>query len=346
MSSGYKVLISICWFLLFQNGESYGQKDSLILSNSDIIVGQIQEMNRNVLTVSTPYSSSDFKISWKQVKEIYSERLFAVTFSDRTLMTTATITTISPGVLNVENAFLSREVTVGTIVYLRPVFESFRSKLSASADIGYSITKANNLHQYNGSLKLGYKSDQWAVNGTYRQVTSSQENVEPVRRVEASMEGDYSLENGIFFRAGINFLSNSEQRLLLRTLGNVGGGYYFVRRNTWFWNGHVALAINNENYEEIPETEGSSDRNSLESIVGTTLNLYNIGDLGLTTNLNWYPSFTEAGRHRIDYKMDVSYSLPWNFYVKVGLTLNYDSDPVPGASESDYVVLTGFGWEL
>jgi len=33
-------------------------------------------------------------------------------------------------------------------------------------------------------------------------------------------------------------------------------------------------------------------------------------------------------------------------YVKLGYTLNYDSQPVEGASKNDYVFQTTFGWEL
>lgn len=324
----------------------HAQTDTLVLVNSDVIVGQIQGLNRNVLTISTPYSDADFKISWEKVRELYSPRLYTVTFSDRTLMTSATLQTVMPGLIKVDNVYTSREESMSSIVNFRPVYEDFWSKLSASADVGYSLTKANNLQQYNGSVKLGYKSNHWTLSSGYRQVTSQQDEVDAVRRVEASIEGDYALENGIFFRAGVNFLSNSEQRLLLRTIGNIGTGYYLIRRSTWHWNAFVGVAVNNENYEENSETAGSADRSSLESIFGTSLDLFDIGDFGLSTTFNWFPSYTEGGRNRIDYRIDISYDLPLNFYLKGGLTLNYDSDPVVGASDTDYIILTGFGWEL
>jgi hypothetical protein len=74
--------------------------------------------------------------------------------------------------------------------------------------------------------------------------------------------------------------------------------------------------------------------------------MYDVGDLNLLTNVRWFPSFTEEGRNRVDFRFDVSYDLPKDFYIKTGITLNYDSQPAPGASETDYVIVTGFGWEL
>jgi hypothetical protein len=55
---------------------------------------------------------------------------------------------------------------------------------------------------------------------------------------------------------------------------------------------------------------------------------------------------TESGRWRIDYSFDTKYDLPLDFYIKVGFTLNYDNQPVAGASKTDYVFQTTFGWEL
>ena len=75
------------------------------------------------------------------------------------------------------------------------------------------------------------------------------------------------------------------------------------------------------------------------------LNLFDIGDLSLLTHATGYPSLTEAGRFRLDFKFDLKYDLPLDFYIKTGTTVNYDSQPVAGGSDLDYVIQTGIGWE-
>ena len=47
------------------------QNDSLIFKNNNVIVGEIKSMERGILTIKTPYSDSDFKIEWENIKEIY-----------------------------------------------------------------------------------------------------------------------------------------------------------------------------------------------------------------------------------------------------------------------------------
>ena len=58
-----------------------------------------------------------------------------------------------------------------------------------------------------------------------------------------------------------------------------------------------------------------------------------------------YLSLTESGRFRFDFKFDLKYDLPLDLYIKIGTTVNYDNQPITGASELDYGVQTGISWE-
>jgi hypothetical protein len=118
-------------------------------------------------------------------------------------------------------------------------------------------------------------------------------------------------------------------------------GKYIIHTNNLYWGFSAGANYNNETYsvDTIP------GRTSWEGFLGTEINLFNIGDLSLLTNAVAYPSITESGRWRIDFKFDAKYDLPLDFYIKAGYTLNYDNKPAPGSSETDYVLQTGFGWE-
>jgi hypothetical protein len=64
--------------------------------------------------------------------------------------------------------------------------------------------------------------------------------------------------------------------------------------------------------------------------------------------VNAYPGITESGRFRTDFNFDAKYEMPFDddFYIKFGITLNYDNQPAEVGKEIDYVIHTGFGWEL
>lgn len=129
----------------------------------------------------------------------------------------------------------------------------------------------------------------------------------------------------------------------MRTLGKLGIGKFIVQTNSMYWAMQVGASYNNENFE----VEGiKNQKNSAEAFIGTGVDLYDVGDLSLLTTATAYPSLTESGRWRFDYKLDVKYDLPLDFFINFGITLNYDNKPVESASETDYVFQTTFGWSF
>jgi hypothetical protein len=105
------------------------------------------------------------------------------------------------------------------------------------------------------------------------------------------------------------------------------------------WSVLAGASYNNENFwGEI------DDRQSAESWIGSQLNLFDMGDLSMLTSGFVYPSLTESGRVRVDYTLDLKYDLPLDFYIKTGITVNFDNQPATGASRTDYVWQTTFGW--
>lgn len=331
--------------------DAKSQNDSLIFKRGNVVVGEVKEMVKGVLAIETDYSDSDFKIEWDQVQEFYSDQLYTLSLTDRSLWTGAKLFSPKPGQIRIDAREGFRNVSFDEIVYIRQLDDTFISKLYANVDLGYSLTKANNLRQYTARASLGYKAYRWKLGGTYDQVESVQDNVEAVQRTEIGINGDYSLRNGIFFGAQLNLLSNTEQRLDLRTTGILGAGYYIFRKNTLYWNVFLGAAINNESFDntgfvENEDPQFTPARESTEGVIGTELNLYDIGDLNLLTNVYWFPSLTEEGRNRVNLRFDLKYDLPFDFYVRTGITYNYDSQPANGASTTDYVWQSGFGWEL
>ena len=49
----------------------------------------------------------------------------------------------------------------------------------------------------------------------------------------------------------------------------------------------------------------------------------------LVTRFTYYPSLTIDDRYRINYKFDLDFNLPGDWYFRVGLFENFDSQPPP-----------------
>ena len=339
--SAPKSLLSLILLFLGFSHTLTAQYDSLILSNSNVIVGEIKDMDRGVLTIETDYSDKDFKIEWEGVAEIYSKTYFLITISNGSRYN-GYLETINRDSIMIKSAYKG-ELGVGKdeIVYLKEVDKTFWSRLYASIDLGYSLTKSNNLRQLSGNGKLGYIAEKWSGNFDYSTVNSSQDDVEDIMRTDASLTHRYFLPKDWYTLTQLSFLSNTEQKLNLRANIKVGMGKFVLHTNKSYWGFQAGVAYNGEEF-----VESSDNRKSMEGFIGTELNLYDIGDLSFLISLVGYPSFTESGRWRSDFKTDLKYDLPLDFYIKLAYTLNFDNRPVEGASDTDYVFQTTFGWEL
>ncbi len=233
-------------------------------------------------------------------------------------------------------------VSFEDIVYLRTVKFDFWSKLSASIGLGYNFTKSNNSRQFSLRSTLGYQARKWSANANYNNISSNRDDVEAIKRVDAALAYRYFLRKDWFPLIEINWLSNTEQNINLRTVTKLGMGKFLKRTKQWYWGVQAGISYNNESYSN----SDLGSQNSAEGFLGTEANLYDLGDLSLLANIIAYPGITESGRWRFDSTVDLQYDLPLDFFIKLGFTVSFDNRSLASDSDYDYVVQTTFGWEL
>ncbi|MEN8194708.1 MAG: DUF481 domain-containing protein, partial [Bacteroidota bacterium] len=337
----------------------YSQTDSLIFNKSEHVIGEIKHMKLGVIQIETAYSDNDFEISWDGVKEIYSKRTYIITITSGERLI-GTINTNPDNKSNIvivtketekikRNKLKFKKVTVESskinmsksdVVNIKPLDSGFWDKLSASVDVGFTYTKANNVRQLSVRSNIGYLTDHWDAGLSFDAVTNAQDSVETTKRVDVNGSYSYFTGKRWFVIAAVNFLKNSEQKLDLRSTPKIGAGNYIIQTNHVYLGLQAGAAWNNETYTD-PEIE---NRSSAEAYFGAEYNMFDFGDISLLTNIFAYKSIDDAERYRADFKFDIKYDLPYDFYINLGYTLNYDSVPVEGASQSDYVLQTTFGW--
>lgn len=335
---------AIAFFLaiiVFNIGDSFAQTDTLIMTNGEVVIGEIKKMERGVITIETAYSDSDFAIEWVKVSKIKSNLSHLLTMSDGRRFNASINSTGTPNEVEIDNGQAKVVVNVDEIVEFKPINDTFWDKISASIDIGYNVTKANNLVQFNTRTYLGYLTKRWEASGSYNNVFSSQDSVANTERMDANLMFKVFLPKDWFVSISNDFLSNDEQNLDLRSTTKLAVGNYVVHSNSVYLAALGGVALNAETYTE----DVNPAKNTGEAFAGLEFNMFNTGDLSLKTSAFGYPNLTESGRFRLDFKFDLTYDLPLDFYIKAGTTINYDNQPVAGAQELDYVIQTGFGWE-
>jgi hypothetical protein len=314
--------------------------DSLVFKNGNIMDGEIKSMDRGVLQIETDYSDSDFKIEWEQVQTIKTTTIFFVILRnlDKYYGTLESRETPTVSILAGDKEIASCDLD--EIVYLQQLKTGFWDRLYASIDVGISLAKANDLRQLTSRSSLGYRTEIRSIEATFNTLRSRQQEVDPIERTEGKIDYRRILTLRWYTIATISLASNTEQKLDIRLNLQLGIGRFLLRSNSAYWGVKLGANRNVEKYSsETP------DRSSWEGYLGSELNLFDIGDLNLFTSIMAYQGITEKKRFRTDFNLDIKYDLPYDFYLKIGLTVNYDNIPAEGASETDYVLQTGLGWE-
>ena len=137
------------------------------------------------------------------------------------------------------------------------------------------------------------------------------------------------------------YLSNTEQALDSRINPSIGIGKLLKSSNKLIWGVATGYSYNIEDF-----VDNSLNKSSSELFASTNLNMFDYKDFDLNSSVKFYVSLSEKGRVRTDLRFDMKYDLPLDFYIKMGITYNFDNQPVAGATKGDYVFQTSFGWEL
>ncbi len=317
-------------------------QDTLKLKNGDEIHGEIKSLNKSVVVIETPYSDADFTIEWEDVVGISGVRQFTIFFSSREKLYASFHFSNVPGTaVLITDTGQRREVNLNEIVIIQPIQDSFADRFNASISAGLSVTKASNAKQFSTRATMSYRTKVWNLGANYNDTRSEQDEVDPIRRTDGSISFKYLFYKNWFGALQGDFLSNTEQQISLRSTQTMAIGNMIVRNNKLYLTGSFGMTFNREDYsneEEIFTTR--------EGFLGTEFNAFNMGDLSLLTKLSYYPSFTEKHRHRVNFSFDVKYEFPLEFFIKLGYTLNFDSQPPNDGAPKDYVFQTTLGWEF
>jgi hypothetical protein len=335
-------LLFILIFLLPTAIGLFAQKDSIVFKNGENIVGEIKDLDKNVLKMETTFSDDDFTIDWGNIREIHSERVFLIRLSGGTRYEGKFKPAPNDSIVIVSQKEKEYTVLLKDIVFLKDINDGFWSKVYASIDFGFNLTRSNNFKQLSMRSNFGFKDAKWQLDINYNTLNSKQDNSDQIERTDGGATFKLFLPNEWYPLASIDFVTNNEQQIKLRSTAKLGIGNYIINNNKVYWGFSAGANFNKEDYSN---TE-NDDRQTWEGFGGTELNFFNAGDLSLLTRLVVYPGFTEKGRLRADFKTDLKYDLPLDFYIKIGFTLNFDNQPASGSSDYDYVMQTGIGWSL
>lgn len=335
------LLLSMSSTLVF--GQAAAHADVIITMSGDKITGEIKKMEHGVISIDPDYGNNIFELEWDQIERIESQEMFVIETSSGARMSgKIRVDSASPRnfVIQTESG-TTASVKRSQIVRLQPLQPDFWSRLSGGVDVGGSVTKAAGSRQLNVGSRLTYLARRWQLANSFDwNYTALSER----RTNRGELDSEYLHLVGQQWFAGLsaNFLKSDELELKLRSTLSPGAGRYLTRTNDRYWSVSGGLQWIREQYQDPLQLS----QHSGEAWASTELNLFDFDDLALMFRLKASPSFTERDRVRVDFRSDLKYDLPKDFYFRIGLSDNFDSRPRGDSPRNDYVFSFGFGWKL
>lgn len=307
--------------------------DDVVTTKSGVrLVGEIKQLEQDVLTFATDFSDSDFAIKQDEILSLESSRQFLVeTIRGQRLSGSLAPDPGGSAVVVVGG----QTIALADISTLQPFERSLWSRFDSSLDFGYSVVKANKATQLTFGGNVSYRG-QRNVDSTFVNLfRNSQSNAPSTNRFEIGNDYRYLLGERWYLTAAQDFLQSDEQALDLRmTLGG-GVGRYLTRSSDQYLGVGAGVAWTREDYQD-PSIE---IQKSGEIYLGSELMTKKLRFADVLTRLTYYPSLTVDDRYRLSYKFDMDFNLPGDWYFRVSLFDNYDSRP-PSAS----LARNDWGW--
>ena len=316
-------------------------QDVIVLKNGDRISGEVKKMEAGDVHIDAGYGENIFIIDWEEVERIESPAYFSVETAggNRLSGSIRTDPEASTRIL-VENQGAIVPLEHSELVALTPIDAGFWGRFGTSVDFGMSLTKANETKQFNTRATASYLTDDWSLEGNVDSLFNTREEVPKTKRNELGTNFRYFITERWFSVTFGSFLQSDELQLDLRSTIGSGIGRYLVRNNRWLLSINGGGAWTNENFED-PLV---SNKNSGEALGAIEFNAFNIGDLNILALFSVFPSLSDLGRVRMNFRNDFKWDLPQDLYFSVGFTNNFDSSPPTGTPNNDYIFSTSVGW--
>jgi putative salt-induced outer membrane protein YdiY len=334
---GPRIFAPAIWALVFAGsvGVAYAQKDVVVTTSGDRLVGEIKSVEKDVLTFSTDYSDSDFKIKWEKIASLESDRQFLLETFDGKRLAGALTPDQAKGAVQVSGTTLP----LPQVSAVQPFERTFWSRFDAGFDLGYSLTKANSATQFSFGGTMRYRAERDVDTLFGNAFNNSQENAPTTSRWDVTNDYRHLLGERWYVNTTQDFLNSEEQGLDLRTTIGGGVGRYLLRSSSQYLALGTGLAWTNENYSE-PDVPS---KQSGEAYLGTEFMTEKLKVTDVITRLTYYPSLTISGRHRFNYRFDLDFNLPGDWYFRIGFFDNYDNRPPAGFAANDYGWSNSFG---
>jgi hypothetical protein len=339
------VFVTVCLVMVPESvraasGAAQGRSDVVTLANGDRITGEIIRLERGRLEFKTDDAGTLY-LEWDKLVSLVAIRLVEVVTKDgrRFLGRLGPATDRSIVVVD-STGSIPLEMSLVTLI--TPIGAGFWSKLDGSIDMGFTYTRSSDLAQLNANWDTIYRKPAFQAR-LRASSTLTWNGDESDRDDRGSIEASYHVFpwQRWFVLGAARFDTNESLGLVLRSQGGGAVGPRLINSNRAQLVLGAGLALNHEQGVDVEATR------NVEGLLlfQTAFYTYDRPSTNLDFSLQYYPSLSNTGRHRVQLDAGVKQELWKDFFVAGTVYNSYDSRPPnPTADTNDLGVVLSIGW--
>jgi hypothetical protein len=333
--------VATALLLLLVSAPALAQKtDVVTLANGDRLTGEVKRLDRGRLEFSTDDAGTLY-LEWDKLASVVAARVFEVVTSHGDRFVGA-LGRAPDRWLEVVTAEGEHPLRMLDVTIIRPIGSSFWRRLDGSIDAGFNYTRSSGVAQLNLNWDTVFRRPAFQGRLT-ASLTQTQKDDGSGRDDRGTLELSYlryPWQRWFIFAAG-RFETNESLGIALRSQigGSVGPRLVNSNRAQLVMGG--GLAVNDERGVDVEATQ------NVEALLMFAWSFYTYDrpKTDLDIDVQYYPSLSNTGRHRLQLDAGIKRELWKDLFVSLTLYNTYDSRPPgPAAESNDVGVVLSIGW--
>jgi Protein of unknown function, DUF481 len=322
--------------------------DLLVMKNGDHMTCQVKGLDAGVLYVAFDYIDGTASVDWTKVARLESKQSFVVKTQNGSVYTGALRTPESAAdqpvkIQVVETPQQETVIDSSQIVRMIAVSDKFWQRFNGEVSFGTTYSKGNQSKQYTLNSQTLYVRERWSAQSNFSSNLTASTGANASTRNSLDLSARHLMSRNNWFYAGLgSFLQSSEQGISLQSSLGVALGRYLKNTNRTSIAVLGGAAWQNTKYDQF--LGSSSKQNTAAAVLAAEVRLFKFSKTDLDLTASVFPAISDPGRFRFNtntsYYIKLVSNLKWN----ISFYGNWDNQPPPGLSGSDYGTSSGLSW--
>jgi len=316
--------------------------DTVFLANGDRIMGDVKELNRDLLRYKTDAMGTVY-IRWEDIQSLETDKPLRIELKSGRRVVGSIGRGDAPEQLIISTRREDESHQLDELVAFVPLKlqQAWIDRIEGSAKFGLNGTKGSNTLQWNLGARALYRGEAWEVSSRWDSIVTDKSDDTTSERVLFANVYRRLLSNRWYWSALVGYEKNDELGINDRWSVGGGGGRFLMRSNAFelmFQGGLLASR----------EFRIDTNHDQLEAYVGGSVAWFQhkFPKTDLRTDVIILPSLTDSGRLRSNWDVSVAREIITDLSLDLSVYYTTDNKAPDEAGQNDWGIVTSIEYSF